>query len=103
MTDWASNHETEYRALAITVGKDLKTVATCATGYAATDQPCPEMQEGAHWNRNPDLFPDTARIGDGKHHPVQKYDPDIRSMTADDEPWLRACLTDPDYPPPSSK
>jgi len=100
-TSWASGHTTEYRTVADVVGSGVRLKATCATGYESTDEPCPEpgLDEG-HWNMKPVATGDTPEFTlKGREH-LQKYDPDASSMG---EPWLRDCLTDPNYPAPGSK
>jgi hypothetical protein len=73
-------------------------------GYESTDAPCsePHLAEG-HWDMKPVAtqdFPDFT-LDDREH--LQKYDPDANSMTLGDEPWLRECLTDPNYSAPGNK
>jgi uncharacterized protein YecT (DUF1311 family) len=103
-TSWASGHTTEYRTVADVVGNGVKMKAACATGYESTDTPCPEpgLDEG-HWNMKPVATQDTPEFTLNDREHLQKYDPDADRMTQGDEPWLRECLTDPNYPAPGKK
>jgi hypothetical protein len=77
-----------------------KPVASCSTGDASTNEPCPEPDDTAetrtvaHWNKNPagDLpIPHAGRLS--------KYDPDIETDQIARQ-WMQDCLFAPIYPPP---
>lgn len=96
--EWASGHETEYRTVVVVVGGRSKTIATCSTGYAETSEQCPsddassDREHRRHWDLHPAASePDQQLLA----FPFLKYDPDVFVL---DKPWLRACLTEPNYP-----
>jgi hypothetical protein len=97
-TDWASGHMTEYRTVADVVGARVMMKATCSTGYASMDAPCPEpgVDEG-RWNIEPAATREMPDFTPSHGRRLLKYDPDA---TQEDKPWLRDCLTDPNYPAP---
>lgn len=95
-TVWASGHETEYRTVANATENGVKMIATCAIGYAATNEQCPEPGlDKSRWNMKPVATKNTPDFT-GSSANLMKYDPDVTSITS--EPWLRECLVNPNYP-----
>lgn len=92
-SEWASGQGTETRSISTVSGGQLKPVATCEAG--ASTPACPEM--GARWTLTPDTAPSASAA---KPAALAKYDPDVSGLSLEDTPWLKACLTDPNYPPP---
>jgi uncharacterized protein YecT (DUF1311 family) len=99
---WASGHMTEYRLVSLLKNGEPKPVASCSTGYAGTNEPCPEPDDDsaaralAHWNTNPQPSNDLPAPHAGN---LWKYEPDIDPKITD-QPWMRDCLFAPVYPPP---
>jgi uncharacterized protein YecT (DUF1311 family) len=101
ITEWASGHKTDYRAVSVLKDGERKVVATCSTGYATTDDQCPLPEadvwsrRDGHWNTtsvSPDYFP-KLKAGD-----LWKYDPDISPIKTDQR-WMQDCVYAPTYPP----
>ncbi|MGG6893716.1 lysozyme inhibitor LprI family protein [Rhizobium sp. BR 315] len=103
--EWASGHDTEYRTVSQVVDGKAKLVAECSTGYASTDETCPDEGSPADgtqsvgWNFHLDSKDPTfdPNVQDG---PSLKLDPDF---PFDDisHGWTAQCLTDPNFPPQS--
>jgi uncharacterized protein len=101
-TEWASGHTTDVRTVSNVVNGSLKPVASCASGYSDVDGPkCPDADDAdaaAHWDRSPD----PSKIKTTAPSPsLPKLDPEADSFSPQDTTWLKACLTDPSYPPAS--
>jgi uncharacterized protein YecT (DUF1311 family) len=99
-TDWATDRETEALKVANIVDGKPKAVATCSDANEAPAVECPDNAElRGPWNMKPDMPGDASTSAAGsKSAPSSKYDPDASGMVRGDEKWLRACLTDPNYP-----
>jgi uncharacterized protein YecT (DUF1311 family) len=99
---WATGHMTESRLVSIVKDGEPKPVANCSTGYASTNEQCPEPDDDAetkavaHWNTNPLSAKDLPTPHAGR---LWKYDPDAGPKAAGD-PWMHDCLFAPTYPPP---
>jgi uncharacterized protein YecT (DUF1311 family) len=98
--EWASGHISEKRLVSVLRNGEPKPVASCATGYASTDEPCPEPDDAAetravaHWNTKP---ADDLPIQPAGR--LWKYDPDIEPDQIARQ-WMQDCLFAPTYPPP---
>jgi uncharacterized protein YecT (DUF1311 family) len=103
--DWASGHETEYRTVSQVVDGKVKLIAECSSGYASTDETCPDTEPQADaavgWNFHPDpkdpIFDQNAQDGSSL-----KLDPDF---PFDDisHGWAAQCLADRNFPPRSEE
>ncbi|MGO4722460.1 MULTISPECIES: lysozyme inhibitor LprI family protein [unclassified Inquilinus] len=96
--DWATYAVYETRTVADVVDGKLKTVATCSVGGNGDDSACPDADDtsdsGARWN----LQPKAGEAGASAAPPaLAKIDAEAGGAE-DDQPWLRACLTDTGYP-----
>ncbi|MDK4743660.1 hypothetical protein PH547_32950 [Rhizobium sp. CNPSo 3464] len=103
--DWASSHSTEYRTVSEVVDGKTKLIAGCSTGYASTNESCPdEADQGSDthstgWSFR--LRPKESTFDpDGQEGPSLKLDPDFPfDDTA--QGWMVQCLTHPNFPPRS--
>ncbi|GLH77398.1 hypothetical protein SSBR45G_23060 [Bradyrhizobium sp. SSBR45G] len=101
--EWASGHITEVRRLDVVKDGRASPKASCAIGYSANDDKCPEPDDDAeakrmaHWAVVPSGAAGTAAPAPDKRW---KYDPDADDRLAD-QPWMEDCLFAPVFPPPS--
>jgi uncharacterized protein YecT (DUF1311 family) len=102
--EWASGHWSDRRTVANVTGDNATMIATCGLGYADANERCPEPDDSAdekksnHWNLQPvetDSTPALKRYGRSRGGMSRDPD-DIGASQGED--WLRACLTDPNYP-----
>jgi hypothetical protein len=92
--DWATYSVYETRTVADVVDGKLKTVATCSVGGFSGDSACPDGSDTeARWN----LQPKADKSGASAAPSPLKVDAEAGGAE-DDQPWLRACLTDTGYP-----
>ena len=105
-TMWAGIHTTDIRVLSVVENDKARPAASCWTGYAATDAPCPDRNQSAEdkararWKMNPNEAPDlmTVRLP-GNTGALWKYDPDLMPSQYE-QPWMNECLFAPVFPPP---
>ena len=100
--EWSSGHMTENRSMRVLKNGKPQPVATCSTGYASTNEQCPEPDDDpqtratSHWNTNPNPVPDDSpTLGPGK---FSKYDPDVGPEVIK-QSWMQDCLFAPVFPP----
>jgi uncharacterized protein YecT (DUF1311 family) len=92
--DWATYSVYETRTVADVVDGKLKTVATCSVGGFGEESACPDGSDtAARWN----LQPKADESGASAAPSPLKVDAEAGGAE-DDQPWLRACLTDTGYP-----
>jgi len=99
--DWATYRTYETRSIADVVDGKLKPVASCAVD-GNNDSTCPDGPASdnpeARWNLQPKAEEaGNAGSADAKAAALPKLDAEAWG-SLDDTPWMRACLTDPDYP-----
>ncbi|WP_448954082.1 lysozyme inhibitor LprI family protein [Labrys neptuniae] len=91
-TDFATNALYTTQTVAEVVDGKLKTIATC--GDENGNSPCPDGS--ASTERRWTLQPAAADTGNTADKALPKISADLGED--EDQPWLRACLTDKNYP-----